>query len=398
MSISRTCSATWLLAVAAVGCRPAEEIRSYGVPKETAAAAASNTAIPSEPADRMITAILPDGDRAWFLKVAGPIDEMQRQLESITKFLESVRVAPAKPHPDWQLPEGWEAQAGTGMRAATIWIPNGDQRLEMSVTALPWAGGEDELLSNVNRWRGQMQLTPIGASELADCTREIAVGDAELTLVDLEGSMQSGGMMPPFAQRAQRAGSSPSPNSSGEFALEADNAALPAGHPPIAPGATSAAAELTYDAPKSWETLPASGMRKAAFRIVSNAGQALVTVMDFPVAAGPMIADPLANANRWRGEVSLPPIEQAQLGEIAVSVEVDGRVGTRIDAIPDPSQPDQSRAERGTIAAMVADGPKIWFFKLNGDRDLVAAERDNFQSFLESVRFAPAGGAGDGDE
>ena len=37
---------------------------------------------------------------------------------------------------------------------------------------------------------------------------------------------------------------------------------------------------------------------------------------------------------------------------------------------------------------MVTRGDTIWFFKLTGDRDLVAAQRDKFQSFLKSLRFA----------
>jgi hypothetical protein len=40
----------------------------------------------------------------------------------------------------------------------------------------------------------------------------------------------------------------------------------------------------------------------------------------------------------------------------------------------------------------------IWFFKMRGNRDVVAAQRDNFKSFLDSIRFASDGGAGDGNK
>ena len=188
-----------------VGCRPAEQIEAYNVPKETAqevvsAAAAPSAAVAAATAtDRMLAAVLPDGDRAWFFKVTGPLAEINSYADQIGEFLASVRPAAGKPHPDWQLPEGWQQQPGSAMRAATLLIPSGAKPLELSVTVLPWSGRAGELLSNVNRWRGQLQLAPTNEQGLAECTRELKVGDATMTVVDLRGRFQSGGMTPPFA-------------------------------------------------------------------------------------------------------------------------------------------------------------------------------------------------------
>ena len=125
--------------VAAIGCRPAEQIHTYNVPKETVphVTAASPSA---EPTDRMLAAILPDGDKAWFFKVVAPLTEINERADKVTKFFASVRLAAGKPHPDWQLPEGWEEQPGAGMRIATITIPTSGKPLELSVTSLPWTG------------------------------------------------------------------------------------------------------------------------------------------------------------------------------------------------------------------------------------------------------------------
>jgi hypothetical protein len=48
------------------------------------------------------------------------------------------------------------------------------------------------------------------------------------------------------------------------------------------------------------------------------------------------------------------------------------------------------------FGAVAIHGGTAWSFKLKGDRDLAVAERDRFLSFLQSVQFAPAQGAGDG--
>jgi hypothetical protein len=219
--------ATWM----ALGCRPADQIQSYTIPKEAPKPAIAE-APPSESSDRMLAAILPDGDKAWFLKVVGPAAAVTEQEQAINDFFASVRTAPDKPHPDWKLPAGWEERAGSGMRVATISIPTSDKPLEVSVTSLPWTGSPDETLVNVNRWRGQLQLPEIGAEGLTECTREITAGDAQMTIADLRGQMKSGGgMSPPFASGGPFSGAAPF--SGGDRNKPGTPSDLPAGHPPI---------------------------------------------------------------------------------------------------------------------------------------------------------------------
>ena len=139
-------------------------------------------------------------------------------------------------------------------------------------------------------------------------------------------------------------------------------------------------------------------MRKASFGIGDQQHAALVTVIDFPAAAGPMMADPLANVNRWRGEVGLPATTAEELSQVTAPIEIDGQKATFVDAVPDASKQTESKADRGTLAAMLTSGDTIWFFKMTGDRDVVANERDRFKEFLKSVRFKAEGGADDGNK
>jgi hypothetical protein len=226
-----------------------------------------------------------------------------------------------------------------------------------------------------------------------------------MTVVDLHGRFQSGGMMAPFAGGAPRTGevASATGNSSTSPAAPTD---LPAGHPPFGPGAPILGAQPAdiaqsvvprFEAPKSWQVLPAEGMRKAAFNIADGGKQALVTVIDFSAKAGSMITDPLENVNRWRGEIGLAGIDKDSLAKVTEPILVDGQAALYMSAIPDASKSEESQSKLATLAAMVPDGNHIWFIKMTGNRDLVAAEQERFKSFLKSVRFTADRGAPDGN-
>ncbi len=64
----------------------------------------------------------------------------------------------------WDLPDGWTAHPPSGMRLATFWISLDQKQVECSLTALgARAGG---VVSNVNRWRGQIGLPPADAAAI----------------------------------------------------------------------------------------------------------------------------------------------------------------------------------------------------------------------------------------
>ncbi len=387
-----------LVAGAAIsGCRQSEDIQTYIVSKEAPPPSAAMAAS-GEPTDRMLAAILPAGQQAWFLKVVGPLQAVDAAAPEVEKFFASVRPAAGTAPPEWKLPDGWTEQQGTGMRAATITIPADGASLELSVIGLPWSGGPSELLENVNRWRGQLQLAPTDIAGLADCTRPIEVGDATLTVVDLRGQFKSSGMSAPFAGSGMggpMAGGGMMGGGVMAGPMTDSSAGMPAGHPPI--GAGNDEVKLQYKTPDAWQEQPASGMRKASFEITDGDRQAQVAVFDFPDTAGPAISDPLANVNRWRGEVGLEPLSQEALADDIEEVAIGGQPGTYVAALPEAASDDADQPQRGTLAAMVVDGHRIWFFKLSGDPELVASQKDAFRSFLDSIQFATGEGADDGN-
>jgi hypothetical protein len=416
----RRSSCVLLLAITSLGCGNADKIESYTVDKqprpaetrpagEVAATTANNPATPAGSAtDRMLAAILPDGQRAWFFKVVGSAIAVDKHADELAEFFASIRPAGNEPLPTWKLPADWTQQPGNEFRAATIVIP-GEKPLELTVSTLPWTGSQEQLLSNINRWRGQLQLPPIEAEQLAATTHAVKAGDATMTVVDLAGRFQSGGMTPPFAGGARFAGGG-DVGAASRASQDETPRDLPAGHPPIGPPTGSAGTRATapdnvakpedavpgFDLPKSWRVLPAEGMRRAAFSVADGSKQAIITVIELSAKA-PRVADTLDNVNRWRGEVGLARVEKDSLGKVTESMKIGGQDATYMAAIPDASKPEESQIPRATLAAMVPDGERIWFFKMTGARELVAAEQQHFKDFLKSVRFTGDRGATDGN-
>ena len=188
-----------LLVVALAGCE--EEIRSYQVPR-------LQPLEPSPPRgerteQRLLGAIITHGDRTWFFKVVGPVQWISDQKEAVEKFIGSVRFREDRPI-GWEVPAGWQQQPGSARgfvrRYATFLLGPEDRRLELTVIPLARQG----VIENVNRWRDQLGLEPIDATELEECTRELELDGVRATLVDLTGMSTATANKAPFASGGAR--------------------------------------------------------------------------------------------------------------------------------------------------------------------------------------------------
>jgi len=154
------------------------------------------------------------------------------------------------------------------------------------------------------------------------------------------------------------------------------DAAMPPDHPPVdgtAPAAAAPAADsaLTWTAPANWTPKPGSGMRRATFSISGPEGAADLAVISFPGDVG----GDLANVNRWRGQLGLPPVPD--LSGALDPLEANGLHIRVFDA-----------ANQGNrmLGAIVPVSGETWFFKLTGPDALVAREKPAFLAFLKTVR------------
>ena len=142
--------------------------------------------------------------------------------------------------------------------------------------------------------------------------------------------------------------------------------------------ATATGAGLTWTAPAHWVAKPASAMRKATFTLTGHDG----TTADLAITAFPGdVGGELANLNRWRGQLSLPPITDAEV----VSAITRYQYNSLRIAVVDFAGPGANPPTR-MLGAIVPVGSATWFFKLTGPDALVAAEKPAFLAFLQTVK------------
>jgi len=135
----------------------------------------------------MLAALVLQADRAWFFKTMGPESPLGEHADAFRSLVKSLRFADGKPQ--WTLPDGWRQKGESGMRFATLEFGSADNPLELTVIPLPIPPGDRSayVLSNVNRWRQQVNLMPIAASELDEQSEEIDLDGATAVVVDLHG-------------------------------------------------------------------------------------------------------------------------------------------------------------------------------------------------------------------
>ena len=169
-----------------------------------------------------------------------------------------------------------------------------------------------------------------------------------------------------------------------EMPAAAANAAPDPGTPAGAgmantPVATASGAGLTWVAPAHWKAKPASAMRKGSFAVPGEGGaEADLSITAFPGDVG----GDLANLNRWRGQIQLPPIAEAEFASATQHLDLNGLHMTAVDlAGPGANAPR-------ILGAMIPFGGATWFVKLLGPGALVAREKTAFMAFLETVKPA----------
>lgn len=103
---------------------------------------------------------------------------------------------------------------------------------------------------------------------------------------------------------------------------------------------------------------------------------------DFSITAFPGdVGGDLANVNRWRGQISLGPINAATLADSTIQVAGQDLTLTVVE-MANPDLPEPQRI----LGALVFFEGNTWFFKLMGPDALVASEKANFISLLKTVK------------
>lgn len=305
----------------------------------------------------------------------------------------------------WTAPADWRPKAGSSVRKGSYDVgAEGGPVADLAITAFPGNVGGD--LANVNRWRGQLALPPVTEAELPSVLTSLSGNGLVLRVADLAGG-------PPEAPVRMLGAIVPHGNATWFFKLTGPDALVAREKPrfleflrtvqaaaqplaaPVQPAAilappaaapgdmsgspvtTAGGAGLKWSAPAHWQEKPATAMRKATYTIPGPNGTAAeLAVTAFPGDVG----GELANLNRWRGQLALPPVAEADLPGALTRRTLNGLPVAIADLQGGPADQPQR-----LLGAMVPWGGATWFFKLTGPAPLVAREQDAFRAFLQTL-------------
>jgi hypothetical protein len=317
-------------------------------------------------------------------------------------------IAAAKPI-DFAIPAGWAEVEPGQMEYAHMRISADDPKAAVTLTA---AGGS--LLSNVNRWQRQLKLPESPESDLPNLVKDLDLPAGKAKLVDLTGPAPAEGggtrqrtvavILPHGPQtwflklagpatlvETQRSNfdeflkSVKFPEDGG--ASSTDSTAEAPTPPSDAEPSGPPEKLLKWNAPADWkqQDLGAGSLGLLSFKVGSTdkpGEQAGVTVTRMERANLNAL---LQDINMWRGQVGLPPQDDKNNMERPQTVTIGGKDAFLFEF----AGPQAGTPEKRVLVEMEMRGADLWFFKIIGPADVVAAQKAAFQSFVQSAEFGP---------
>ena len=103
----------------------------------------------------------------------------------------SASLAPPPGNPaQWTKPDGWVEQPLSEMRLGSFKV-DGANNVSADVSVIAFPGEAGGLISNVNRWRGQLQLSPLDEDQLSQMIQRTEVDNVPTSLVDFQTAENS---------------------------------------------------------------------------------------------------------------------------------------------------------------------------------------------------------------
>ena len=331
------------------GCERSESTESYAVPSheslQTTEFLSQYQKAHPKP-ERMLGLVLPRGSQLWFFKLQGNIETVAAHETKVRDFISSITFA-SDDKPDWTLPPGWQQlPVENELRYATLALDS-EPKLELSVTKFPSRPEipvVEQVVMNINRWRGQLMLPHIDAADLDEQSEKLTIAGGTGYWINIVGRPQPKPAGMPM----------PTPRARTEEPSER----------------TTGPSEPTFTKPAEWAQGPPVPLAVVSLQVLDGNQKGTITV----TRAG---GDPLLNVNRWRGQLGLQPWTQdefASTGKVAI--------GTMQGDLY-----ELTSESRSIIGVIVPDLDRSWFIKMTGDTSLVERERGRFGDFLKSLQL-----------
>jgi hypothetical protein len=310
----------------------------------------------------------------------------------------------------WTCPPGWTELPTTTMRLANF-RPGGDPHAECYMTLL--GGDAGGLGANVNRWRAQLALPALDPAAIDALPKAPFLGrdgvllEANGTWTGMSGMESSSGwgltglllVEPGGSAFLKMTGPAKLVADEREHFLElaksfhaakaTDSKPAPGATPSGAPGQIASGApsrettpateaphgsppkdDFVWTLPEGWRRGPDKPMRAATF--YAGPGETLECyIAVFPGEAGGV----LANVNRWRGQLDLPPLSESDVASLA-SIPMLGRNAVLVEG----------EGKGAALVGAACPGPdRSVFVKMSGPPELVKTQRAAFLAFCASL-------------
>lgn len=133
---------------------------------------------------------------------------------------------------------------------------------------------------------------------------------------------------------------------------------------------------ISWQTPDGWTQK--QGSSEFRFAEIDMGGGLTLVVSRFPGDVG----GTLANVNRWRGQLQLPPVKADELDKVTKKVNA----GEATALVTDFASQDGGQRMLGAILPDEKSG-RTWFFKVTGPAKGVGEQLEKFHQFVQSVRL-----------
>jgi hypothetical protein len=159
---------------------------------------------------------------------------------------------------------------------------------------------------------------------------------------------------------------------------------LPPGHPVIgdmnasAPtGPISHDGQPNWEVPAGWQEVNGGSFLVAKFMLGGDDGATAAVNVSVSAGDGGGLAP---NVNRWREQLGLPPEDEISTVTFAIS-------GGQAQLVDFTGTSAQTGQPAGIVGIVVTQPDRTWFYKLMGDPQVVAAQKDAFTTFVKGVKY-----------
>lgn len=300
-------------------------------------------------------------------------------------------------HATWTTPTTWQQVTPTNkLRLAEFAIPGQDgAKAEAAVYSFRGSVGSE--LDNVNRWRGEVQLPPTTDDKIV--SEQVQIGLLEGKLYEIPGASNSivvaslsregdtwifkmwgdkdvvTDAVPVFRDFLK------SVQFTDAVAAASVTPAAPAVLPPTAEAADNSSGEPKWSVPADWSEKEPGPMVFKSFMATDAQGKTAAITVSFLGGEGGGL---FANVNRWRGQLGLDPVDPDKLDSVTQHLDTTAGAATLVDFTGTDAKTSQPAR---LIAVVVPHGDSTWFFKLMGDGGTVAAQKENFVKFVQTVQY-----------